>query len=94
MEGTIISDIEEVESTQNTRSLLYPNPATSMTQVVLSPVPTAPVDWILYDINGRQMSTGVTYNGLFFIDLAGLSSGMYLVHYSGNRYPASRLVKY
>lgn len=94
LEGTIISDIEEVESTQNTRSLLYPNPASSMTQVILSPVPTAPVDWILYDINGRQMSKGITYNGLFSIDLAGLSSGVYLVHYSGNKYPASRLVKY
>lgn len=83
LRGTKIIGLEEEEAL---RADLYPNPAAGRTHLRFTTEELSACTWKLHDLQGKVVSPGhlgtltpVTHT--VEIDLAGLSSGTYLLHY-------------
>ncbi len=60
---------------------IYPNPAGNMIYIELDNLPKTPVDYILYDMQGKQLSGGNFNSRKHEMDISSLSTGMYFLRF-------------
>ncbi|MCY7330332.1 MAG: T9SS type A sorting domain-containing protein [Saprospiraceae bacterium] len=75
-----------------TKVRVFPNPSREVAWVSLGQVPEHPVRWRLDDLSGRTVSQGQTATALFDVHVSGLSTGVYVLHFPGERMEVQRLV--
>lgn len=92
LEGNLIVDTKEQPVRNAYQTLLFPNPANSRANIVLSPPPSRPVDWLLFDVSGRVMQRGSSPTGLFAVDVDQFAAGIYFISFPGSGYPPQRVV--
>ena len=78
--------------------MVYPNPATTVVQVMLQAIANSPVQITLYDVTGRllqqQHTTATGIAQKLQLNIAGLPAGVYqLKVQSGNDEEAVKVVK-
>jgi len=87
-----ITAVKELPVPAAGRTLVFPNPARDIANVVLSPPPATPVPWLLTDLNGRVLASGTTENGLFALPVEKLATGVYFLSFPGSGYPGKKVV--
>ncbi len=87
----LVSHIEETGLSRR-RTLIYPNPIQEVANIALSPPPVKPVLWKLLNLNGIEVSKGITNNDLFELPLKEQEAGIYFLFFLNGRYPPARLV--
>ncbi len=60
---------------------VYPNPADNILYIELYNLPKTPVDYILYDMQGKQLSRGNFNSRKHEMDISSLSTGVYFLHF-------------
>ncbi len=88
--GTL--SVNEKEISRSNKTLVMPNPTKYKANVILSPPPTINLNWLVTDISGHVVTKGQTKNGIFDLDLGGLSAGLYFLIFPSGEYPPQRLV--
>ncbi len=91
-DGNLIAGLPEEAPISLCRALAFPNPAREQVNVLLSPVPSEPVCWRLYNVNGQLVKQGREWAESFSIGLNGLRSGVHVLSFPGSLYPARRVV--
>lgn len=92
LEDNLPVSIEPIQNTTPFKTLLYPNPTQSSTNVILSPKPLQSLHWSLYNLSGKVVKEGRTSNGLFEVGVEELGKGMYFLKFLEGKYPSMKLV--
>lgn len=92
LDGNLSVDTEEQPVRNPHQTLVFPNPANSRANIILSPQPTRPVNWMLFDVSGRVMQRGSSPNGLFAVEVDQFAAGIYFMAFPGSGYPPQRVV--
>lgn len=92
LEGNLIVDTKEQPLRNPFQTLVFPNPTNYQANIVLSPQPSRPVDWLLFDVSGRVMQRGSSATGLFAVEVEQFAAGMYFISFPGSGYPPQRVV--
>lgn len=88
--GTL--SINEKQISLSNKTLVMPNPTKYLANVILSPPPKVNLDWLVTDISGHIVARGQTRNGLFELDMGGISAGMYFLIFPSGKYPPQQIV--
>ncbi len=92
LQGNLTTDTKEQPTLLPFQAVVFPNPASSVANVVLSPAPSGNVDWMVVNLSGQVVQRGNSANGLFAIDTTPMAAGLYVVAFPGSRYAPQRLV--
>ena len=94
-----VEDMVGIEAKQLVESIqVYPNPSSDLIMFDLSSEVTGEVEYIIYDINGRQIDSGTNMAGLGInsvkIDISTYSLGNYYIQFSADgKTSTSRFIK-
>ncbi len=90
-----ISSTLSVDSFEGKGNLtLFPNPATSEIQFNLTDSSFNDIDYTIYNLSGKRISSGVLDNGDNKIDVERLNSGLYIVELkSGDKVSTGKFIK-
>jgi hypothetical protein len=92
LEGTLYVDVPKSPMMHRGETVISPNPAHHLANVILSPQPINSVQWALFDVNGKPVSIGESQTGIFDIGTGSLPQGIYLLAFPEGQYPPKRIL--
>jgi hypothetical protein len=91
VEADIISSSRRIVNTHGVS--VFPNPFEDQVNVTFSPKPSRPITWVLSDLQGRRLKSGVTADAVLQLSGAGLSTGVYVLTFPGTKYAGVKLLR-